>query len=249
MLPSTSSSTPNPTTAPPSVTPGNERDAVTHSSAGATLRRCLRVGLLLLLVGGGLVLYVHESVRAAASGARFTVETAPAHRVGIVFGAAVFPDGEPGGHLHGRLEAALHLYQQGKVRKILVSGNNQEKHHGESDRMRTWLIERGVPPEDVQSDHAGFRTLDTCARAARVWNLTGEDAVILITQGYHLPRAMYLAEAWGLRAVGVEAAYPVVTRGTRMRDRVREFVARVLAWADVNLLDTQPRHFGPPEAI
>lgn len=213
------------------------------------LRRALQGGLILLFVCVGIVTYMHESVRAGASGRVFTVETVPAHRVGIVFGAAVFPDGEPGGHLQGRLEAALHLYTQGKIRKILVSGNNHQRHHGESDRMRTWLMERGVRPEDVQADHAGFRTLDTCARAARVWNLSGEEAVILITQGYHLPRAMYLAEAWGLSAVGVEAAYPEVTRRTRVRDRVREFVARLVAWSDVNLLDTQPRHFGPPESI
>lgn len=176
----------------------------------------------------------------------FDVEQAQPLRVAIVPGAAVYKSGRLSSTLLERLATALELYKAGKVEKILVSGNNQLVHNRESEVMRLWLIRHGVDQFDVQCDHAGFRTLDTCARAAQVWHL-GNEKVYFITQRYHLPRTLYLAEAWGLQAAGVSANGG--GGNTRRRDHVREFMARVKAWLDINILKTEPKFFGPPEKI
>lgn len=167
-------------------------------------------------------------------------------RVAIVPGAAVYANGQLSQILRERLLTALALYRAGKAKKILVSANNQLVHNRESEIMRLWLIRNGVDQYDVQCDHAGFRTLDTCARAARVWNL-GNEKVYFITQRYHLPRTLYLAHAWGLQAVGVSANGD--GWNTRSYDHIREALARIKAWLDINILHTQPLHFGPPERI
>lgn len=173
-------------------------------------------------------------------------ELAPPVRVAVVPGAAVYADGRPSQLLRERLETALVLYQAGKVRKILVSGNNQLKHNRESEIMRLWLVRHGVAQDDVQCDHAGFRTLDTCARMARVWNLQNEP-VLFVSQRFHLPRTLYLARAWGLQPIGVSANTDGLS--THAGDHWRESIARLKAWLDVNILGTQPKFFGPPEKI
>lgn len=176
----------------------------------------------------------------------FQPEQAAPLRVAIVPGAAVYDDGRPSQILTERLYTALRLYQLGKVQKILVSGNNQEVHNRESEIMRLWLIRKGVKQFDVQCDHAGFRTLDTCARAARIWNLGGEK-IYIVTQRFHLPRTLFLAQAWGLQAVGVSANNE--GWNTRPVDHARELIARVKAWLDINILHTEPRYYGEPESI
>lgn len=206
--------------------------------------RLLAAGIVLGLVGLIALLQIDSTVVAAGEGRIETVASVPARRVAIVFGAGVYKDGRLSYPLRIRMRAALDLYESGKVKKILVSGDNRFEHYNEPQRMRDWLIEKGVPPEDIACDYAGRRTLDTCARAARLWKL---DEVILVTQKYHLPRALYLAKAWGMDAVGVSADGPGGT--ARKRDRLRELIARVGAWVDVNVLDTQPALWGEPETI
>ncbi len=212
----------------------------------AFLRRLLAGGLLAgvaLFLG---TVFIHDRVLDSGAGRIYTAETAPPRRVAIVLGAHVRRDGSPGYAARLRLDCARELYETGKAKKILVSGNNQKRHNRETDMMRKWLIDHGVTPDDVHCDHAGFRTLDTCARAARVWQF--EEEVILVTQRFHLPRTLYLADAWDLAAVGVSAdgeeGY-----SARRRDYVREFLARVCAWFDVNILATQPKYFGSRETI
>lgn len=239
---------------PPSATAGSPLAPEGGPSAAKPRLRRRRRGLLLflgaLLLAGGIV----------SAGINLTmlqrydwqsepvmdVSQAPALRVAIVPGAAVYADGRLSQVLGERLYTALELYKAGKVKKILVSANNQPQHNRESEIMRLWLIRKGVDQFDVQCDHAGFRTLDTCARAAQVWKL-GNEKVYIVTQRFHLPRTLYLAQAWGLQAVGVSANGD--GSNTRRTDHVREFLARVKAWLDINILKTSPRYFGPAESI
>jgi SanA protein len=187
---------------------------------------------------------MHHAVAASAKDRIATFASAPSARVAIVFGAHMFRDGTPGYAARLRLQAAQELYRRGKVSKILVSGNNQVRCNRESDAMREWLIQNGIPPGDVSCDHAGFRTLDTCARAAKVWNLK---EAILVTQRYHLPRALYLAQAFGLEATGISADGEGGSECRR--DAAREVAARIVAWLDVNVLHRGPRYLGKPETI
>ena len=129
--------------------------------------------------------------------------TVPLRRVGLVLGTA------PRGHLgpnpffERRLDAAAALYRAGRVRCLLVSGDHGTPYYDEVDAMRRGLVRRGVPAGRIAMDHAGFRTLDSLVRARRVFGV--QDAVV-VTDGFHLPRALYLARCNGIDAVGLSSA-------------------------------------------
>ena len=127
------------------------------------------------------------------------VET-PAQPVAIVFGAAVYGD-RLSSVLRDRMDTAIALYQSGQVERILVSGGT-DSFYNEPDAMKAYAVERGVPPSAVIPDYEGLRTYDTCYRARHEFGV--EDAV-LVTQAFHLPRALLTCQALGVNAVGAEA--------------------------------------------
>ncbi|AUG81420.1 hypothetical protein CFP65_6782 [Kitasatospora sp. MMS16-BH015] len=131
-----------------------------------------------------------------------TVAEAPSAPVAVVFGAGLF-DGKPSPYLAHRLDAALELYRAGKVEAFLVTGDNGRSSYDEPDAMRTYLLEHGVPSVRVVRDYAGFDTWDSCARAKRVF---GVDRAVLVSQDFHVRRALALCEAAGIDsyAVGVD---------------------------------------------
>lgn len=129
-----------------------------------------------------------------------TVSSAPARPVAIVFGAATYANGEPSPFLAGRLAVAKQLFEAGKVRAILVSGDNRRVDYNEPDAMRAYLVKLGVPAAQVVADYAGFDTYATCVRANRIFGVT---EAILVTQSYHLPRAVATCRAVGVDAWGV----------------------------------------------
>lgn len=139
-------------------------------------------------------------VRATAAGHLYGEAEVPAAPVALVLGAQVYPDGTPSAFLAARLDLAHRLYQAGKVRVILVSGDNMAVEYNEPDAMRNYLINAGVPAEHVVADYAGFDTYDSCARAKRIFNLT---ELVIVTQSYHLPRAVATCRALGVAATGV----------------------------------------------
>jgi SanA protein len=164
------------------------------------------------------------------------VEDVPARMVGLVLGAG------PGSlYLENRLDAAAQLYKAGKVRRLIVSGAGDpvDPTGSETGLMRLGLINRGVPAAAVSKDDYGWRTLDSVARAKKVFGL---DAVVIVSQGFHLPRALFLARHWDLDAVGYAAADPA---SDIYNNSVREWLARVLAVSDV-ISGRQPRFTGPP---
>lgn len=215
--------------------------------ATAGRKRWRRVFLIFTAVASGLWLLslgISSHIDAHASSRIYGIENCPARRVAIVFGARVYKNGEPCWPLALRLRAAATLYQSGRIEKILVSGDNRRHHYNEPERMRDWLIANGVPENDIVCDYAGFRTLDTCARAQRLWGL---ESAILVSQRYHLPRALYLAQAFGMDAIGV--ACDGTGGSESKRDHLREHFARILAWIDVHVLDREPHFWGPEETI
>jgi SanA protein len=156
----------------------------------------------------------------------------------IVPGASVHRDGTPSPQLEDRLQAALSLLRTGHVSRILVSGARNGA-YDEAGPMRRWLTQRGVRGSIVLDDHAGFRTLDTMERAARVY---GVKKAVVCTQTYHLPRAVFLARRAGIDAMGLaaDAKAPHGSAG----DTVRESMANVAAVIDSYLLRRQPREPG-----
>ncbi len=144
----------------------------------------------------------------------------------LVLGAGVFGDGEPTSILEGRLRTAFELYQSGKVRWFLVSGDNRQSNYNEPQAMRRWLIRQGVSPTRIVSDYAGLRTWDSLKRAQAVF---GQHQVVIVTSDFHLPRALYLAERMGLVAWGVPASTDGRPWSSRLRFWAREYIARHLA--------------------
>jgi SanA protein len=132
----------------------------------------------------------------------YTPSTAPTDRVAIVFGAAVYGSGRLSPVLRDRMDTAVQLYQDGKVEKILVSGDNSRTDYDEPGAMMEYAIQQGVAPNDIQPDYAGRRTYDTCYRAREIFQL---DSAILVTQEFHLPRAIFTCRRLGIEAVGVTA--------------------------------------------
>ena len=159
------------------------------------------------------------------------IREVPHAQVAIVPGAAVRPDGKMSTMLADRVRGALGLWQGGKVDKILVSGDHHAWAYDEPGTMRRALVDHGVPPRDVFEDHAGFDTWDTMQRARSIFGI--RDAVI-VTQGFHMPRALYLAHAAGIDATGLTTdLHPYGIQGAK--SDVREVLSRVKAIADVSL--------------
>jgi len=165
-------------------------------------RKLLRTFLLLscLVVAFPFVwqLFVHLYA------ARFTydADTVPTHRVAIVFGAGIYADGRLTAVLQDRMMTAIALYEQGKVDKILVSGDNRTLEYNEPTAMLNFALAQGVAAADVQPDYAGWSTYDTCYRARHIFQV--EEAIV-ITQEFHLPRAILTCRQLGITAVGVAA--------------------------------------------
>jgi len=131
-----------------------------------------------------------------------TVETAPRRRVAVVFGAGIWPDGSPTPILADRVATAVDLYQRGAVEKLLMTGDNRRADYNEPAAMRDYALALGVPDVDIVLDYAGRRTYDSCYRARHIFGAT--DA-ILVTQAYHLDRALFTGHHLGIDVVGVAA--------------------------------------------
>lgn len=142
-----------------------------------------------------------------------------------------------------RIDAAAELYHSGKVRALIVSGDNSHKEYDEPTAMKHALERAGVPPERVYCDFAGLRTLDSVVRANAIF---GQSRFIVVSQRFHTERAVYLARSRGLEAFGFDAQ--AVGGGAGLRTRAREWVARLAAVIDT-ALDTQPKYLGPPVEI
>ena len=164
----------------------------------------LGCALILLLLLGILVspLIWRRMVRAYYAQHIHAPDSVPQKPVAIVFGAAVYGNGHLSTVLRDRMETAIVLYKEGKVGKILVSGDNRSDDYNEPAAMKAYAIQRGVPTEDVRSDFGGQRTYDTCYRAHDIFAV---ESAILVTQEFHLPRAIFTCRRLGLDAVGVSA--------------------------------------------
>lgn len=164
-------------------------------------------------------------------------DDAPQKRLAIVFGAGLRRDGTPTAVLRGRVETAADLYFTGKVEKLLMSGDNRFLEYNEPESMRQYALSLGVPDEAIAVDYAGRRTYDTCYRAKEIF---AADDVILVTQKFHLPRALYLCNALGMKALGVEANTRRFWTVSLFIWNVRELLATTGAFLDLYVTKPQP---------
>lgn len=198
--------------------------------AARILKRAV-VTLTVVGVAGALaVLGTAGFVRSTAQPQTFSAEKVPPAPVALVLGAEIYPDGTPSPYLKGRLDLAQRLLETGKVKVILVSGDNGEEHYNEPDGMRNYLIRNGVPAGKVVADYAGFDTYDSCVRAKQIF---GVDRLTVVTQGYHIPRAVATCRLVGVDAQGV-GDYSARTQGATWRyGQLRELLANFKMMWDV----------------
>lgn len=202
-----------------------------------TLMRSIRLFFIVFLTISIFLLLVSFSVR--VRGESFIVDAVDASApVVIVPGAGLKRDETPSDVLRDRLIVALALYDAGKVEKILCSGDNGQVQYDEVNAMRVWLLERGVDVDDIFLDHAGFDTYDTMTRAAEVFGVT---RAVVVTQDFHLPRALYIANAKGISAQGVSASLQSYI--AQEAYRIREIPSRIKAFFEV-LFNVSPRYLG-----
>ncbi|GGT18093.1 SanA/YdcF family protein [Streptomyces kurssanovii] len=169
-----------------------------------------------------------------------TVAEAPARDVAVVFGAGLW-QGRPSPYLAHRLDTAAELYRTGKVKVVLVTGDNSRVEYDEPDAMRTYLTERGVPDDRIVSDYAGFDTWDSCVRAKEIF---GVERALLVSQGFHIRRAVALCRSAGVEAYGVGVAEP--HDATWYYGGVREMFAAGKASLDA-VFRPDPRFLGARE--
>lgn len=165
------------------------------------------------------------------------VQFVPSTQVALVLGAGLRPDGSPTSALRDRVETAADLYKSGIVRKLLVSGDNRFEWYNEPEAMRQLAMRLGVPAEDIVLDYAGRRTYDSCYRAKEIFEVKD---MVVVTQRFHLDRALYLCDALGIPSVGIVADRRVYASPHRQWWQVRELVALVKAWLDIHILHPHP---------
>jgi SanA protein len=215
----------------------------------AVLIRILRIsirGLSILLGLGLLVLLLPRLITSLYTRPRmFSVLEAPPARVALVFGAGLTRDGRPTTVLRDRVATAADLYHQGKVEKLLMSGDNRFLYYNEPGSMKTYALELGVPEGDIVLDFAGRRTYDSCYRAREIFGIR---EAILVTQGFHLPRAVYTCSRLGITSTGVAADQHTYRRRSWLFWNLREVPATLVALWEVNFSQPVPV-LGDPEPI
>ena len=205
----------------------------------------LRLASLLLLIFI-LAVFIPRLIALVYSFPRtYRLDTVPSGRVAIVFGAGLRRDGSPSPVLRDRVATAAGLYFSGKVEKLLMSGDNRFIYHNEPGAMREYALALGVPDEAIVLDYAGRRTYDTCYRAKAIFQL---DEAILVTQQFHLPRAVYTCNKLGLPALGVKADRLDYFSRSRLFWNLREIPATAMALWEIHVTKPVPV-LGDPEPI
>lgn len=206
-----------------------------------------RIGLalaVLVLLAIGTALGIDRMISASASSAIVDeINRVTPTPVALLLGTARTHQGRPNHFYRARIETAAALYHSGRVRGILVSGDNATRYYNEPIAMQKDLVALGVPPEFITLDYAGFRTLDSVVRAKKVF---GIDRMLIVSQRFHAERAIFLARRFGIDASGLAAADP--DAAGLMKVRAREVLARVVAVLDI-MTGREPKFLGTPETV
>jgi vancomycin permeability regulator SanA len=194
--------------------------------------------VLILLVGAAVVFILPRLITGLYAIPRIqSQQKVNSKPVAIVFGAGLWWDGSPTPVLRDRVQAAAELYFNGKVKRLLMSGTTIGTYN-EPRAMRNYAMSLGIPNEVIVQDYGGLRTYDTCYRALHIY---GVQQAILVTQNFHLPRALYLCNALGLDVEGVSADLREYRQRSLLWWNLREMFATLVALWEV--------HVQPPEVI
>ena len=208
------------------------------------LRKLGRVGVwtaavfLFLLLGSNLWVVWSTRERVFAD-----PESLPANDVAVVLGTSnKLMNGSPNPFFDYRIKMAAALFSAGKVKHLIVSGDNRTRFYNEPLEMKRALLKAGVPDSVITLDYAGLRTLDSIVRCKEVF---GQNTITIVTQPFHCYRALFISEYYDMNAVAVMAQEPVLESNVYFR----EYFARAKAVLDLYILHTEPRHLGEKEPL
>ena len=198
---------------------------------------CLSLAVLAVSVTIGCKMYVKWASHGRTSS---QMQELPSRRVAVVLGTSPVSryTRKANPYYYFRIDAAVRLYKEGKVKLILVSGDNRRKEYNEPDMMKADLVKAGIPAEHIYCDYAGFRTLDSIVRAKKVFGL---DSFIVVSQHFHNVRAITYARWQGIEAFGYNARNIAMQKGLKVQ--LREVLARVKMVLDM-LINKQPHFLG-----
>lgn len=209
------------------------------------MRRLVRFLLGMALISILLVAWANVSAVWASRGRSFgEISKVPTLSVGLVFGTTDRVNGRENLYFRYRIDAAVEVWNAGKLETLIVSGDNRSRFYNEPERMKEALVKRGIPAARIVCDYAGLRTFDSVVRAKEIF---GVRSMLVISQRFQNERAIYIARANEIDAYGYNARD--VNPKAGLKTKIREVGARVKMWLDVNFLDTRPRHLGEPETL
>jgi len=202
---------------------------------------------MLAFLGVGFVLLINGNVASSTKDRIYnSVTDVPPKQAALLLGTAKYLGKNRINYYYKyRIEAAAKLWKAGKIKAIIVSGDNGTKYYDEATAMYKDLIRAGIPAKYITKDYAGFRTLDSIVRAKEVF---GADDFIIISQNFHLERALYIADNKDIKAIGFRAKDFSNTKWA-IRMKYREYLARTKAFLDLNILKTEPKFLGKKEHV
>ncbi|MDY6900895.1 MAG: ElyC/SanA/YdcF family protein [Cyanobacteriota bacterium] len=194
-----------------------------------------------------IILTLNLYVNTVTKSSRYSdVEQIPSQRVAIVLGAGIYGE-HPSPMLADRISAAVKLYKLGRVQKLLMSGDNSREDYDEVTVMQRYAVKLGIPQKDITLDYAGFKTYQSCYRAKEIF---GVKQAVVVTQNFHLPRAVYLCNQLGVDAMGLGTPdWESYRQETVMRLTLREYISTIKALWQVHITRPQPTFLGPFEGI
>jgi SanA protein len=200
------------------------------------------MGILILLLIGN-YFYIDNF---AKDDIYYDIKKLPPKKVALILGTTKYvKKGKLNYFYKYRIDAGAELFLKGKVKALLVSGDNSSKYYNEPIQMKKDLIKKGIPKKYITLDYAGFRTFDSIIRANKVFGL---DNYIIVSQPFHLKRALFIAKKKGFRVIGFAAKDKKFTLAS-YRMFLRELFARAKAFLDIYILDTQAKFLGKKEKI
>ena len=202
---------------------------------------------LLIVLGVIAILTINYTVQHTTQDLIYTsAKKIPAKRAALLLGTAKYLKGGYQNYFYTyRIRAAISLWKAGKIKAIIVSGDNGSKYYDETTTMYEDLIKAGIPARYITRDYAGFRTLDSLVRAKAIFDL--KDYVI-ISQRFHLERALFIAKAKGQKAIGF-VAKDIPGTDAALKMKLREYLARTKALLDLYILGTDPKFYGKKETV
>ncbi|MBL1221298.1 YdcF family protein [Chryseobacterium sp. L7] len=209
------------------------------------IKNIFKMFLLLLAVGIIFIAWANYSIKKESSPfVSYKISDVPETKTALLLGTGKnLSSGLPNAYFYNRIQAAIDLYKSGKIKYIIVSGDNSTKDYNEPEDMQLTLMKYGIPKDRIVLDHAGFRTLDSVIRAKDIF---GQNRLVIISQKFHNERAVFLARENGMEAFGYNAND--VNKYAGLKTNLREYLAKAKVYWDL-LFGVEPKFGGEKVVI